>query len=196
MTAALRLLSVDARSVGRDRGELARAIAADGPDVVCVHGGPHLLRWRSISAGLARRAGLVVVTGGRTAGANLLMSTLGVDVVAVRDVRFAGGSALALPGAALAALRLRGLDFVLASGTLAGSSAERLAQTRELVTAIDTLVPGDPPTIISVQGADGTARHVLAANRVGVTGRLLVDRRIAVGDATERDSLISVELSI
>jgi hypothetical protein len=75
VSTSLRLLSIDARAFGRDRVALARAVAAAEVDVACVHGSPHLLRWRSISAAIARRAGLVVVTGGRTAGANLVLST-------------------------------------------------------------------------------------------------------------------------
>jgi hypothetical protein len=180
----VRLLSVDARSFGRDRGALAELIAGAGADVVCIHGGPHLLRWRSICAALARRAGLVVVTGGRTAGANLLLSTLGVDVTAVRDVRLSGASA----GAALAALRLQGAEFVVGSATLVGNSAERVGQARELQTAITSLVPANPPAIISAEGSDrpGTAAwQVLVDERVGVAGRLFVDGRLGVADATE-----------
>jgi hypothetical protein len=199
MSTPLRVLSVDARGFGRDHAGLARVISAAEPDVVCVHGGPHLLRWRSIGAALARRAGLVVVTGGRTAGANLLLSTLGVDVTAVRDVRFTGGSRFAAPGAALAALRLRGTDFVLASATLAGNPTEQLAQTRELRAAITTLVPGDLPVIISGEGADRTgapSRQSLVENRVVVADRLFVDARITLTDATEQDHLVRAELSI
>lgn len=188
MSTSVRLLSLDARSFGHDRTAFAKAVANAAADVVCVHGSPHLLRWRSISAALARRAGLVVVTGGRVAGANLLLSSLGVDIGAVRDVRFAGGSALHAPGAALAAVRLRGTEFVVASATLVGNAAERLAQARELQTAIDRLVPGRPPSIISVEGADrpGTAAwQTLAENRAGVAGRIFIDSRIGIADATE-----------
>ncbi len=180
----MRLLTVDARGFGHDRGALADVIGSAGADVVCVHGGPHLLRWRSICAALARRAGLVVVTGGRTAGANLLLSTLGVDVTAVRDVRLPGGQA----GAALAALRLRGADFVVVSATLVGNAADRVVQARDLQAAIDGLVPGDPPVIVSAEGSDrpGTAAwQVLVDERVGVAGRLFVDGRLNVADATE-----------
>jgi hypothetical protein len=155
--------------------------------VVCVHGGPHLLRWRSICAALARRAGLVVVTGGRTAGANLLLSTLGVDVTAVRDVRLPGGSA----GAALAALRLRGADVLVVSATLVCNSADRVVQARELQAAIGALVPGNPPVIVSAEGSDrpGTAAwQVLVDERVGVAGRVFVDGRLSVGAATELPS--------
>jgi hypothetical protein len=180
----MRLLSVDARSFGSDRAALADVIAGAGVDVVCVHGGPHLLRWRSICAALARRAGLVVVTGGRTAGANLLLSTLGVDVTAVRDVRLPGGSA----GAALAALRLRGADVLVVSATLVCNSADRVVQARELQAAIGALVPGNPPVIVSAEGSDrpGTAAwQVLVDERVGVAGRLFVDGRLGVLSAEE-----------
>jgi hypothetical protein len=185
---SLRLLSVDARSFGRDRTALAKVISAAEADVACVHGGPHLLRWRSISAALGRQAGLVVVTGGRPAGANLVLSTLGVDVSRVRDVRLAEAPRLGPPGAALAALRLRGVDFVLASATLIGNSAERVAQARDLQTALARLVPGDPPAIICAEGADrpGTAAwQSLVENRVGVAGQIFVDGRIGVEEASE-----------
>jgi hypothetical protein len=147
-----------------------------------------LLRWRSISAALGRQAGLVVVTGGRPAGANLVLSTLDVDVGAVRDVRLAQQPRLNPPGAALAALRLRGVDFVLASTSLIGNSAERVAQARDLQTAIDRLVPGRPPAIICAEGVDrpGTAAwQSLVENRVGVAGQVFVDGRIGVEEASE-----------
>ena len=184
---SLRLVSVDARPFARDRAALARVIADSGADVACVHGGPHLLRWRSISASVGRRSGLVVVTGGRTAGANLVLSALAVDVGAVQDVRLSGGTALNPAGAALAALRLRGTSFVLVSATLLGNAAERLAQAGELQSALDRLVPGDVPAVISVEGSDrpGTAAwQSLVENRVAVAGRVFVDGRMTVADAT------------
>jgi hypothetical protein len=185
----LRLLSIDARPFGRDRAALAQAIADAEVDVACVHGGPHLLRWRSISASIGRRAGLVIVTGGRTAGANLLLSSLSVDVLAVQDVLLAGGSALNRAGVALAALRLRGAEFVLASATLVGNAAERLAQAGELQSALDRLVPGDLPAVISAEGSDrpGTAAwQALVDNRVAVAGQIFVDGRMNVVDAAQQ----------
>jgi hypothetical protein len=185
---SVRLLSIDARPFGRDRAALANVIADADADVACVHGGPHLLRWRSISAALGRQAGLVVVTGGRSAGANLLLSTLAVDVLVVRDVLLTGGTRLTRPGAALATLRLRRTEFALVSATLVGNAAERLGQARELQSAIDRLVPGDPPAVISAEGSDrpGTAAwQSLVENRVGVAGRIFVDGRLTVVDAAE-----------
>jgi hypothetical protein len=188
---SLRLLSVDARNFGRDRAALAAAIAAEAPDVVCVHGGPHLLRWRSISAAIARRAGLVVVTGGRTAGANLLLSTLGVDVCAVRDVRLTANTRWPVAGAALAALKAGGREFVLAAAELAGNAAQRSMQARELRSAIARLVPGTPPVVVSVRDADrpGTATwQVLVEDAADVAGRVFVDGRITLAEATEATS--------
>jgi hypothetical protein len=154
---------------------------------VCVHGAPHLVRWRQAVAALARESGLVVVGGGgRRAGATLLLSSLGVDVATVRDLRFEGGTGLHPPGAALSVLRLRGSEFVLAAATFVGNSAERQVQAHELQAAIGRLVPGDPPTVISAEGSDrvGTAAwQVLLENRTAVAGRVFVDGRIGVDEA-------------
>jgi endonuclease/exonuclease/phosphatase family metal-dependent hydrolase len=196
----LRLLSLAAQDFGRDRAALARAIAAAEVDVACVHGAPHLLRWRSICAAIGRQSGLVVVTGGRLAGANLLLSSLGIDVAAVRDLTFPGGSPLTPAGVALAALRLRGVDFVLASTTLVGNAAERLAQARQLQTAIDGLVPTAPPAILSTMGSDrpGTAAwQALVEYRVGVAERIFVDGRLdVVGTTALSGSGIVLELEL
>jgi hypothetical protein len=196
---SLRLLSIDARRFGRDRAALAAAIAAAEADVACVHGAPHLLRWRSSCAAIGRRSGLVVVGGGRPAGANLLLSTLAVDVAAVRDVGFTGGSALNRPGAARAARRVRGLDFALVSATLIGNSAQRVEQARQLQRAVDRLVPGNPPTVIDAEGSDrpGTAAwQALVAGRVAVAGRIFVDRKIAVDTARDVMNGTVVELNL
>jgi hypothetical protein len=186
----LRVLSVDARTTGRDRAALGRLIGDAGPDAVCVHFAPHLGRWRQKAAALARRSGRVVVTaGGRGSGANLLLSTLGVDAVLTGERRFTSrGRRTNPPGAALALLRVEGQPVVLASAMLAGNAAERLAQAQELQSAMDGLVPGNPPGIVSAVGTDrpGTAAwQSLTEGRVAVGGRFFVDRRIAVAEVKE-----------
>jgi hypothetical protein len=200
MPTSLRLLSVDAQDFGRDRAALTRAIAAAAVDVACVHGAPHLLRWRSICASIGRQSGLVVVTGGRLAGANLLLSGLGVDVAAVRDLTFPGASALTPAGAAFAALRLRGADFVVASATLVGNAAERLDQARQLQSAVDGLVPAAPPAVVSALGADRpdtAAWQALVEYRVGVAGRLFVDGRLdVIGSTALGGSGVVLELEL
>jgi hypothetical protein len=185
----LRLLSVDAQAVGRDRAGLSRLVDRATADVVCLHNGPHLLRWRSRTGAIARRAGRVVVhAGGRETGANALFSTLGVDEVAGRDVRLGLDARLRPAGAAVAVLRRGGADLVVASATLIGNAAERLGQARRLQAAIDRLVPDSPPAAISVLGSDrpGTAAwQCLAENRIAVAGRLFIDERITVDEAQE-----------
>jgi hypothetical protein len=183
------VLSVDARVTGRDRAALAKLISDAEPDAVCVHAAPHLGRWRNKAGVLARRAGLLVVAaGGRRSGANLLLSTLALDSGATAAIRFSGTGGTNPPGAALALLRTGGQDVVLAAATLGGNSAVRLGQARELQAAIDRLVPGAPPAIISVLGSDrpGTAAwQSMAAGRSTVAGRFFLDEGLSVAKVDE-----------
>jgi endonuclease/exonuclease/phosphatase family metal-dependent hydrolase len=178
----VRLLTVDARALGRDRAALARLVESAQVDLACVHNGPHLLRWRTICAAIGRRSGLPVVTGGRTAGANLLLSGLGIDVLATRDLCV--GSRRRPAGAALAALRQGESRFVLVATTLAGAAAARAAQAAQIIAAAATLVPDDLPVIVGAPGVapDSAAWRTLAAGREVVAGRLFADRRLAVSD--------------
>ena len=184
----MRLLSVDARTTRRDRAALARLIESADADIACVHHGPHLLRWRSICAALGRRSGLVMVTGGRVAGANLVLSTLGVDVVATQDVASAAGSVRRPAGAALAALQLGDTRFVLVSATLVGDAAARADQAARICAAAGSLVADDLPAVVCVAGAlgsDTAAWQALAAGRIAVTDRVFVDRRLGVAETLD-----------
>jgi hypothetical protein len=184
----MRLLSIDARTTGRDRTALARLIESADADIACVHHGPHLLRWRSICAALGRRSGLVVVTGGRLAGADLVLSTLGVDVDATQDLSSDAGSVRHPAGAALAALRLRETRFVLVSATLVGDAAARGDQAAAVCAAAGSLVAEDLPAVLCVDGVvapDTPAWDELAADRVPIGGRVFVDRRLGVAESQE-----------
>lgn len=194
---SLRLLSVNATIVPLDRAGLARMIADRGPDVACVHGAPSLLRWRSISAAVARNSGLVVVAGGRTAGGNLLLSSLGVDVVATRELSFTGTRGVRPPGAVLAALRLLGSDVVIAGARLGRPASQ---QARQLSGAVDALLPADVPSVLCVDSAgrpDQAARAVLAPNRLVLADQVFIDRRLAVTATTQFDEgATEVELTL
>ena len=185
----LRVLSVDARPLGRDRAALADLINDADADVVCLHNGPHLGRWRNKIGALARRTGRVVVAaGGRRSGADALFTTLAVDSRVTGQHRFAGAGGTNPAGAVLAQLRVDGRELVVAAATLQGDAVQRAAQTVELHSAVDRLVPGGPPAIVSAVGAErpGTAAHqALAERRVAVGGRLFVDERIDVVEAKE-----------
>ena len=145
----LRLLCYNVRSMRDDRAALARVIRSAEPDVVCIQEAPRLLRWRSICAALARTSGLVVVGGGRAAGANLLLSSLGVDVLDTADVRFSKDPGLHQRGTAIAVLRLRGSLFAVAGTHLDLKAEPRLRHVGELHAAISAHVATEVPVIVA-----------------------------------------------
>jgi endonuclease/exonuclease/phosphatase (EEP) superfamily protein YafD len=184
----LRLLSTNARTLLLDRSGLAALIAAESPDVVCVHGAPSALRWRSSCGAIARQAGLVVVCGGRTGGGNLVLSSLAVDVTASRDRFFAGSTLREPAGATVAALRRAGRPFAVVAGRVSGDAARRRHQADELQDTLADVAIGDPPAVLSVDGADrpGTsAWHALAQKRTPVGAGVFVDERIAIESRRE-----------
>ncbi|MEP7021524.1 MAG: endonuclease/exonuclease/phosphatase family protein [Pseudonocardiales bacterium] len=150
----LRLLSYNIRSMRDDRAALARVIRSAEPDVVCVQEAPRFLRWRSTCAALARSCGLVVVSGGRPAAANLIMSSLAVDVVKSDDVLFSKAPGLHQRGAALAVLRFRGSTFSVAGTHLDIRPEPRLRHIIELRSAISRYLPPDKPVAVAVDVND------------------------------------------
>jgi endonuclease/exonuclease/phosphatase family metal-dependent hydrolase len=132
-----------------DRAAIARVIRSSEPDVVAVQEAPRFLRWRSSCAALARTSGLVVVGGGRRAGANLVMSTLGVDVVSTAEVRFSPDRGLHRRGAAITVLRLRGSTFALAGTHLDLKPGPRLRHVGEFHAAIARHIPPGVPAIVA-----------------------------------------------
>lgn len=147
--ARLRLLCYNIRSMRDDRAALARVIRSAEPDVVCVQEAPRFLRWRSTCAALARTSGLVVVSGGRPAAAQLILSTLGVDVVSTADVTFSKEPRLHQRGTAIAVLRLGGSTFAVAGTHLDLVAAPRLRHVGELHAAIGRHVPAGVPAIVA-----------------------------------------------
>ncbi len=145
----VRLLTYNVRSMRDDRAALGRVIRSAEPDVVLVQEAPRLLRWRSLCAELARISNLVVVSGGRGAGANLILSALAVDVEASTDVLFTKDPKLHQRGSAIAVLRARGARFAVAGTHLDLAPAARLRHVRELEAAIAEHVPADVPSVVA-----------------------------------------------
>jgi endonuclease/exonuclease/phosphatase family metal-dependent hydrolase len=145
---SLRVLSYNVRSMRDDQAALARVIRSAEPDVVCVQEAPRFLRWRSKCARLARTSGLVVVGGGRPAAANLILSTLAVDVVRTADVLFSQDRGLHQRGTAIAVLRIAGAPFAVAGTHLDLVAEPRLRHVGELRAALAAHVPHDVPEII------------------------------------------------
>lgn len=145
----VRLLSYNVRSMRDDRAALGRVIRSAEPDVVCIQEAPRFARWRSLAAELARRSGLVVVDGGRPAAAQLLLSTLAVDVVETRCVRFTKDPKLHQRGAVMARLRLAGAEFAVVGTHLDVVAEPRLRHVGELHTAVSDWVPPEVPAVIA-----------------------------------------------
>ncbi|HZE51561.1 MAG TPA: endonuclease/exonuclease/phosphatase family protein [Jatrophihabitantaceae bacterium] len=143
----LRLLTYNVRSLRDDDAAVARVIRAANPHVACIQEAPRFFRWRSKCAGLARRSGMVLVTGGRDAGANLVLSTLGVDVVSTRDVLLSRNRGYHQRGVAMAVLRLDGVEFAVVGTHLDGAS--QVHQIGELHRALDTFAPPGRPAIVA-----------------------------------------------
>lgn len=145
---SLRVLTYNVRGL-RDDGDAAiRVIADSDADVVCIQEAPRFLRWRSKAAAIARRSGLVVVTGGRSAAANLLLCDLRVDVLAQEDVLFTHRRRTHQRGAAVGVFALTGSRFCVVGTHLDLFPADRERHAREVLEIVDrqsvpTIVAGD-----------------------------------------------------
>ncbi|MDQ6849301.1 MAG: endonuclease/exonuclease/phosphatase family protein [Actinomycetota bacterium] len=145
----LRLLTYNVRSMRDDREALGRVIRSAAAEVVLIQESPRFLRWRSLCAQLARTSNLVVVSGGRAAGSNLILSSLAVDVDSSTDVLFSREPKLHRRGTAIAVLRYRGARFAVAGIHLDLVEAPRLRHIGELDAAIDAHVPADVRTVVA-----------------------------------------------
>ncbi|MCW2494380.1 endonuclease/exonuclease/phosphatase family protein [Jatrophihabitans sp.] len=164
----LRLLSYNVRSMRDDRAALARVIRSAEADVVVVQEAPRFARWRSLCAELARTSNLVVVGGGRPAGANLVLSSLGVDVTSTTDVLFSKQPRLHQRGAVLAQLVYRGAPLAVAGIHLSLDATERARHVGELDVAIGRVVPAGVPLVVAGDINDvpgSTVWTALAATR-------------------------------
>ena len=182
----LRFASVDARSFARDRVAVSAALSAIEPHVAVVHHAPHLGRWRTQSSTIARSAGLVVVGGGRQAGANLLLSSLAVDFVSTTDVPFRRVP-LRPAGAVVARLR-RGPTRLAVAGV--SFSADAVGSDAAVLRAALSEVAG-LPLVASVVGSAATLGDL--GTLVG--GRVLVGPSVGVGEV-ETGNVVVVELKL
>lgn len=125
---ALRVLSYNVLSLRRGTDRVAAVITAIDPDVVCVQEAPRFLFWRRKCRALARATGLDIVTGGRPAGAVLLLARPGLRVVARRNVKLPWHPPLHRRGLAIGVFDVNGTEVAIASTHLSLDDAERLQQ--------------------------------------------------------------------
>jgi endonuclease/exonuclease/phosphatase family metal-dependent hydrolase len=104
----LRVLSYNIRSMRDDKQALVRVIIACDPDIVCIQEAPRFFRWRTKCAWLAHETGLVVLTGGRAAGAMLLLGSLRTKVIYAENIKLDKLPGLHQRGIALAVLDVPG----------------------------------------------------------------------------------------
>lgn len=145
----LRLLSYNVRALRDDNEALFRVIRDVGADVVCIQEAPRFLRWRSKAAAIARRSGMVVVTGGRPAGSNLILSSLGVTVHATHDIGLSRDRSQYARGMALALLSKGDATFAVAGTHLDLVDEPRLRHVAELYAKMDDLIPAGTARVLA-----------------------------------------------
>ncbi len=185
----LRLLTYNVRSLRDDRSAVAALIREAAPDVVCVQEAPRFARWRTLAAELARASGLTVVTGGRPAGANLVLAALRVQVVSRRDVLLTKAPRLHQRGLATAVLRCEGVQFGVASMHLDVTEPERWRHLPEVLAHVRAL---GVPAVIAGDVNDTEGSRVwaaLTADRVDVAAAL--GRRQPTGPGRRLDAVFA-----
>lgn len=182
-----------------DAAAVSRVIAATRADVACIQRAPVHARWRSRIAALARRSGMLVITGGPRSGGNLLLCRLSVDV--------AGSSAITLgdgrraPAAAIAICNRGDKRFVLVGTRLGSDAGQRLRSVHELFAGIHAALGDDslPVVLGAAVGAspDDQAFAAIASRLPDVLaatgsplrsedrrGSVFVDKRIVLASAS------------
>jgi endonuclease/exonuclease/phosphatase family metal-dependent hydrolase len=142
----LTVLSYNVLSLRLGTDRVAAVIRACDADVVCVQEAPRFLHWRRRCRELAAAAGLDIVTGGRPAGAVLLLARPSLRVVARRDVKLPWHPPRHRRGLAVGTFDVGGTQVVVASTHLSLDDAERLSQARD---ALAVLAAYDAPAVLA-----------------------------------------------
>ncbi|MDT4986446.1 MAG: hypothetical protein QOI74_540 [Micromonosporaceae bacterium] len=173
----LRLLSYNVHSLRDDVDALTAVVRAAAPDVVVLQEAPRRLRWRTRSATLAGRFGLVVAGGGEPALGNLVLTNLRVAVRGHRCVRYPLTPGRHMRGTVLVDCEVNRVPFVVAGSHLATDPGERPAQAALLRRMLSDT---DAPLLVGLdlnETADGRAWRALTADGA------LVDAAAATGQA-------------
>lgn len=133
MEETVRILTYNVRSLRDDRAALARVVRSCAPDVVCVQEAPRFFGWRRAAKGMAASFGLKVVAGGADASGNLLLAGPNVTVDATEVLYLKHRRGYHLRGLAMAALRIGGGRFTVASTHLSMNLEQRVYQAGEVL---------------------------------------------------------------
>jgi endonuclease/exonuclease/phosphatase family metal-dependent hydrolase len=156
----VRLLAYNVRSLRDGRHGAPAVVRACDADLVCVQEAPRFWRWRARCAAFAREAGLVVLTGGRTAAGTLLLGAHATRLVHAEDVLLPATPGLHRRGMALATVDVAGTRLTVASLHLGLRREERLAHVPHVLAHLDR-----------VTTRDGAAHRVLAGDVNEPAGR-------------------------
>lgn len=137
MEETVRILTYNVRSLRDDRAALARVVRSCAPDVVCVQESPRFFGWQRAARTMAASFGLSVVAGGANASGNLLLAGPNVEVDAAEVLYLEHKRGYHLRGMALAALRLGGSRFTVASTHLSMNLEQRVHQAGEVLGHLD-----------------------------------------------------------
>ena len=133
----IRVLTYNVRSLRDSVADVVTVIQRCEPDVVCIQEAPRFLCWRRKARRLAARAGLAVVTGGRPAGAMLLLARPDVRVLDRRDLRLTKTPRLHQRGLAVGVLEIGGTRVTVASMHLGLRAGERRRHVKEIFELLD-----------------------------------------------------------
>ncbi len=194
----LRVLTYNVRGLRDDVDAIARVVTGSGAQLVFVQETPKMFRWRSRCADLARRCGMVAVTGGAVAAGNMLMSTLAVRVHTARSMLLPRARGHQTRGAAIARCSLDGAEFTAVSAHLSRDPAHRLRQVpllldevpdEPLILAADFNEPPGGPVwgaltprlddVAAIAGDTGTPTFSIGSPRRRIDG-FFVDRSVKV----------------
>lgn len=146
----LRVLSWNIRDLLGDPLAVHRVLRQARPDVVCLQEAPRLLLTRNQLANLARRSGVLYVTGGRASAGTALLASLRADVRGACAVRLPVQGRLTRPrGWAYAQVALPATAPVVVGSIHLGLSVEERATHVSRITAclhdagLPALVAGD-----------------------------------------------------
>ncbi|MGQ0466019.1 MAG: endonuclease/exonuclease/phosphatase family protein [Sporichthyaceae bacterium] len=139
MSVEVRVVSWNVRSLRDDATAVAATLRELKPDVVCLQEAPRFSRWRSRCAELARESRLVMVGGGRSAGANVVLASLRTQVRSVVESELPGSPRRHRRGLALAVLEVGGARVLIGGTHLSLDSTEREQQAREAVRRAELL---------------------------------------------------------
>lgn len=140
MSTTLRIATYNVEHLAHGTAKTAGVLRSLDADLVCVQDAPRLVRWRSRCAALGRLAGLVYVTGGRTAAGTLLLASHRTMVAFREDFPLPRSLGSRAHGMAVAVFQLAGGERLAVGSMRLGRDADqRLRHVDLMVSRLESL---------------------------------------------------------